>query len=111
MLMKKDNNYYSLDRKEYYDRLIYPKKVSFFNNLFKVQEKVLPVDLPIIFRELNFGATPGMVSGAFGEPRYVAESHGISSFVFFYKEVISNYKILTQIHFLKDEFFYACYSF
>lgn len=108
--MKKYDDY-SVDRKEYYERLIVPKNVSFFNEMMNAQKRVLPVDIPVVFRELNFGSNPKTVMAKFGEPRYIVEANGISSQIFFYKEVISNHKIITQLHFLSNEFFYACYTF
>lgn len=108
--MKKYDDY-SVDRKEYYERVISPKSVSFFNDLFLSQKRVLPVDIPVIFRELHFGSGMETVKRIMGEPRYMVEKYGISSHVLFYKEVISNHKIITQLHFLNHEFFYACYSF
>ena len=108
--MKNDSSY-SLSRKDYYERLVTPKNVSFFNDLRKDQKGMLRIDIPVIFRDLHFGASPRQASPLLGEPRYVVESSGISSRIFFYKESISNHRIITQLHFLNEEFFYACYSF
>ncbi len=107
----KQYNDYSLSRKEYYARMCTPKNITFFQDLRKAGKRVLRVDLPVIFRDLKFGSRPDEVTAVLGEPRYIGEPNGISSSVFFYKETISDHKIITQLHFLGEEFFYACYTF
>lgn len=108
---EKHNGYYSLGKNEYYERMVVPKDVSFFKTISEAEKKVLKVDLPVVFREIQFGSNPEVISKTFGEPRYVLENFGISNFILFYKEEISNHKIVTQLHFHKNEFFYACYTF
>jgi hypothetical protein len=108
---EKHNGYYSLGKNEYYDRLIVPKDVSFFKTIMEADKKVLKVDMPAIFRGIKFGSSPEEAMKIFGEPRYVSENSGISSLVAFYKEEMSNHRVITQLHFMDNEFFYACYTF
>ena len=106
-----ENHYDFFDRKEYYERMIFPKSISLFTKAWQSKKSTLLIDSPIIFRGLKFGDNPEIISKKLGDPRFVIESHGISSLVFFYKEKINRHRVITQIHFIRDEFFCACYTF
>jgi len=109
---EKYNGYNSLNRMEYYERFIAPKGDTFFRDVFNTRGSALRIVPAILFRKLTFGVNPEFVVRNFGEPRYVIESAtGLSAVIFFYKESISNHRVITQIHFFGNEFFYACYTF
>jgi hypothetical protein len=98
-------------RKEYYERFIFPKTPSFFLKIAECRNSQLLTDSSISFRGLEFGCPSKKVLEKFGEPRYILKDHGISSLIFFYKELIFNNPILTQLHFIEDQFFSATYTF
>ena len=104
-------DYYSVSRNEYYERFAFPNNPSFFTQIFQSKNTVLPSNIPIAFRELHFGDKPEIVSSKFGMPRYILENRGISSQIFFYKEKINQHLVITQLHFLHEEFFCASYTF
>ena len=105
------NDFYSINRKEYYERLVLPKDISFFNQIFLSETTALPTNFPIAFRELKFGDNPKTVSRKLKLPRYIIENHDISSQIYFYKETINHHKVIMQLHFHDEEFFCACYTF
>ena len=95
-----DSIYYSLDRDEYYERLMFPSSPSFLNQVFQSKNSALLSNLPVVFRELQFGDNPKIASDKFGTPSYVIENQGASSQILFYKEKINNQNVITQLHFL-----------
>lgn len=105
------NSYDSLGRNEYYERVIFPERISLFSDIWKSEKKMIPKDLSVAFRGLSFGSGPDAVAGVLGQPRFAIENHGMSSLIYFYKERINNHRIITQIHFWGKEFFYAGYTF
>ena len=106
-----DNTYDSLDRRQYYERMIFPKSDSLFNEILQSKKNALPANILIAFKKLHFGDSPEIVSRKLGKPRFVMESQGISSLVFFYKEKINAHRVIIQVHFLDEEFFCASYTF
>ena len=105
------NDYYSINRKDYYERLVLPKDISFFSRIFQSKNTALPSSLPVAFRELKFGDSPKIVSRKLKLPRYIIENYGIASQIYFYKETINHHRAIIQLHFLHEEFFCACYTF
>lgn len=103
--------YDSVDRREYYQRVIFPERISFFGDIWSSDKKLIINELPIIFRGMAFGIDPDGVVAVLGKPRFVIENYGLSSLIYFYKEKINNHRIVTQVHFRGNEFFYACYTF
>lgn len=105
------NSYDSVDRNEYYQRMIFPERISLFSDIWRSEKIRVPDERSVSFRGLPFGCDPDAVSKALGAPRFAIENHGLSSLIFFYKERVNNHRMLTQIHFWGKEFFYAGYTF
>lgn len=105
------NSYDSVGRTEYYQRMIFPERISLFSDMWNTTKALIPDNIPIIFREVKFGSDPETVAKILGKPRFVIENHGLSSLIYFYKERVNNHRMLMQIHFWGKEFFYAGYTF
>jgi hypothetical protein len=111
----KKNNYGmyhdSQSRRDYYENFIFPKSISFFSAIEKIRDAELLTDSPVLFRNLQFGDNQAIVLKKLGEPRYVIKNEGLSSLILFYKENIFGGPVITQLHFMDDEFFSACSTF
>ncbi|TAL58235.1 MAG: hypothetical protein EPN85_12010 [Bacteroidetes bacterium] len=105
------SSYNSVNRREYYQKSIFPESPSLFSDMWNSEKNKIPDDLSIVFRDLIFGSIPETVADILGKPRFVIENHGLSSLIFFYKERVNNHQVLVQVHFLGKEFFYAGYTF
>ena len=105
------NGYDSLDREEYYGRLVFPQHPSFFNQVFQSLNTSLTVGRAVTFRQLSFGDRPAVAVRELGVPRHVIENQGMSSEILFYKEKINDLRVITQLHFYRDELFCASYTF
>jgi hypothetical protein len=101
---------YSASRKEYYTRAIFPQNVQAFlqydNNV------CIPSNRSIKFKKLPWGVTEKEMMRACGSSRYVhnTETRGCKYAIHFYKEKLDNTKVLVQVHFINNRFFYASYT-
>lgn len=105
------NSYDSVDRIEYYQRFVFPERMSLFSDIWKSSKSLMPENTEVVFRTIKFGSEPEAVAAILGKPRFVIENHGLSSLIYFYKEQVNNHRMITQIHFWGKEFFYAGYTF
>lgn len=105
------NLYDSVDRREYYQRVIFPERMSIFGDIWKSDKRLIINKASVNFRGLAFGSDPDAVVVILGKPRFVIENYGLSSLIYFYKERVNNHRIVAQVHFWGNEFFYACYTF
>lgn len=104
------------DREEYYEQFTFPKSILQF---LKWQTDtrtaiLLNPGLTVRFKNIEFGTSKKQVYEKNGKPRYLRlggvfaeKKHEIA----FYKEMFYDNKLISQLHFIDDLFFYGCHTF
>ncbi len=112
---KSSNTYYYYSSKEeYYKSLFREESSKGLINLFWHSDTTPRVDhIRIKFRDIEFNTPYAEVVQKLGKPRFVFDNtRRIANHkVIFYKFNIGGYKVISQLHFLKDMFFYGSYTF
>jgi hypothetical protein len=100
----------ALSRRAYYERELSPVIAS-LEKIIRSRDDALCINTPVVFRGIAFGEHPETIYRKLGKPRYVIEKYMYSSPVFFYKEKINHCLVVTQLHFLENQFFCGCHTF
>lgn len=104
------------DREHYYEQFTFPKRISQFLEWKKdVQNSPLfQSGLIFKFRNVEFGASKKTVFEENGKPRYIRLGKKFGNLkheIAFYKDLMHDHKLISQLHFIDDLFFYGCHTF
>jgi len=105
-------SYYQLTRKEYYEKFIFPSQLSDFSQFVNADNTAF-TNREIQFKDLEFGISKAQITDLLGNPRYKTKFIVGKNLhkILFYKEKISDFKVITQLHFINDKLFFASYTF
>lgn len=112
MYTRYDNN----NRDEYYEQFTFPKTIMQLQQWQRDigDEPVFKTNGPVRFRNIDFGSSKKIVYQKNGKPRFLRlngmlgeKKHEIA----FYKELLNDHKLISQLHFFDDLFFYGCHTF
>ena len=101
-------------RDEYYVNLLRDDTLSRLLDLFERQHNsYLNRELQISFQGLPFGIGKNYIFKKMGKARYEYDNNNRvpSHKILFYRTAFKQFKTITQLHLIKDRFFYAKYSF
>lgn len=106
----KGPSYYYTDKEEYYERLIFPRNIYSVIDVCKA-DNCHTSNNDIQFKNIPFGASKDEVIQFLGNPRFSTILTNPNFEILFFKEMIGVYKVITQVHFFKNEFFLSSYTF
>ncbi len=97
-------NFYHDERKEYYERRLFPQSFDAFQELITNNFDILKTNNTIKLGKVEFGDSCQAVIKQFGKPRYIIDNNDFSPIVYYYKDKILNHEIIIQLHFFENKF-------